>query len=180
MEQYSSNDTVIEFLKNEASGFNSLNKSEVEVIMRFSLLWSYFEYLALDRNAKKRSIENAIDTWFSDKDTDAPLFQKPMKYFFNRYYKENDFTKVYEGLRLNGTAKIAVENVLKSQSASKLKDKVLALFLIVYRIRNNLFHGEKWKYDLEGQYENFVQANDAIMIGIKLHKENNHIYESTL
>jgi hypothetical protein len=53
------------------------------------------------------------------------------------------------------------ENVDRSDLAS-------ALLLIVYRYRNNLFHGEKWLYQMRDQNDNFAQANSVLMRAIEL------------
>jgi hypothetical protein len=42
-------------------------------------------------------------------------------------------------------------------------DSVAALLIVVYRLRNNLFHGEKWAYEMKDQRSNFEQANEVLM-----------------
>ena len=39
----------------------------------------------------------------------------------------------------------------------------LAMLIIIYRLRSNLFHGEKSVYELPGQVENFRMANQVLM-----------------
>ena len=46
-----------------------------------------------------------------------------------------------------------------------------AVLIIVYRFRNNLFHGVKWSYELQGQLENFTHANAALMQAIELYEK---------
>ena len=48
------------------------------------------------------------------------------------------------------------------------KEVATVILIIVYRIRNNLFHGEKWSYGLQGQLNNFKHANEALMKAIEL------------
>jgi len=43
------------------------------------------------------------------------------------------------------------------------RDRVLSLLMIVWRLRNNLFHGAKWAYELRGQRDNFTHANCVLM-----------------
>ena len=43
------------------------------------------------------------------------------------------------------------------------RDRVAAVLIIIFRYRNNLFHGVKWQYKLAGQLENFTNANSALM-----------------
>lgn len=41
--------------------------------------------------------------------------------------------------------------------------------MIVWRFRNNFFHGEKWTYRLEGQLQNFIDANVILMLLLERH-----------
>lgn len=47
-------------------------------------------------------------------------------------------------------------------------DVLKALLLIILRLRNNLFHGVKWQYFLQDQFENFSHANGVLMPAIGL------------
>ena len=46
---------------------------------------------------------------------------------------------------------------------------MLALLMIVWRLRNNLFHGAKWAYGLRDQRENFTHANSVLMRLLERH-----------
>ncbi len=41
-------------------------------------------------------------------------------------------------------------------------DCLSEFLLIVYRFRNNFFHGTKWAYDLKGQRDNFEHASQLL------------------
>ena len=56
----------------------------------------------------------------------------------------------------------AVRSVING-SNNDPRDRVLTVLMIVWRFRNNLFHGEKWAYQLEGQLGNFTHANSVLM-----------------
>jgi len=49
------------------------------------------------------------------------------------------------------------------------RDRILALLMIVWRLRNNLFHGAKWAYQLRDQRENFTQANSVLIRMLEQH-----------
>ena len=40
---------------------------------------------------------------------------------------------------------------------------VAVILIVIYRFRNNLFHGVKWEYELRGQLDNFNHANQVLM-----------------
>ena len=42
------------------------------------------------------------------------------------------------------------------------------LLIVVYRLRNNLFHGLKWAYAIRGQHANFGNANTALARALEL------------
>lgn len=43
------------------------------------------------------------------------------------------------------------------------KRRLATALIIVFRYRNNLFHGLKWQYELAGQLGNFNAANAVLM-----------------
>lgn len=95
-------------------------------------------------------------------------FAEPLEYFKNRYVS-NGITNgrfVRLNFRANERRKI-VEGVLLEQNNST-QDIVLALSIIVYRYRNNLFHGLKKIRHIDKQRENFENAN-LVLIGILKH-----------
>jgi hypothetical protein len=47
--------------------------------------------------------------------------------------------------------------------------KAAAVLIIVYRYRNNLFHGVKWSYEIAGQFENITHANSSMIKALEQH-----------
>ncbi len=89
-------------------------------------------------------------------------------YLRNRYFKGGDVTDYYYGLNLdvhNNTEEVL--ETLRNEGVSKLV-KVIGCLIVIYRLRNNLFHGEKWQYYLQDQLTNFSQANKFIKQLIQL------------
>jgi hypothetical protein len=90
-------------------------------------------------------------------------FGEAAAYFRNRYYGNGAFTYHYAQLKLRRNDEpILVAKFLKGES-DQLWETAAATLIIVYRFRNNLFHGEKWAYDLHDQRANFLQANSVLM-----------------
>ena len=54
-----------------------------------------------------------------------------------------------------------VKSVLEGK-VNAVDDIVFALLIIIFRLRNNLFHGEKWVYKLDDQVDNFRNANQVL------------------
>ena len=77
-------------------------------------------------------------------------------------------TELFEGLnfRDNEHRTLAIE--VLSGAREGLRDVLSALLLITLRLRNNLFHGVKWRFLLQGQLGNFTHANSLLMTAIEL------------
>ena len=142
---------------------------ERDAIMHFSFLWSLFEFEVLNKNGNVPAIIRVVDQW---RDTgllnnDYPFAQQ-LAYFRDRYYRDGDFTYHFERLNFKKRdRRDLVQKVLRNETTDR-SEIVKALLIIVYRFRNNLFHGEKWAYQLQGQLKNFNHANDALMRAIEL------------
>ena len=59
-----------------------------------------------------------------------------------------------------------MRSVLGGNSEGLANDAAV-VFIVVYRYLNNLFHGLKWAYALQGQLDNFLQANAILMKGLE-------------
>ena len=74
-------------------------------------------------------------------------FAEPLAYFRERYWRDGDFTPLeYDGLhtgKYNAANRKLVIDALSSQPQLP-EDTLARLLLVVYRLRNNLFHGVKW------------------------------------
>jgi hypothetical protein len=89
-------------------------------------------------------------------------FQENFQYFKNRYTENGTTNGRFEHLNFrNGDRKEFVANVLLSNE-NVTSDIVLALSIIVFRYRNNLFHGSKNFMQIALQEENFRNANQVI------------------
>lgn len=59
------------------------------------------------------------------------------------------------------------EDLLQLQ-APTMEEKVSFVFKVIFRLRHNLFHGEKWSYKLEGQNENFSYSVNVLLSALIL------------
>lgn len=118
------------------------NKSKIEPILHFSLMWNYFEYsFAPDY---KKSIGGRLKELgkksFPVIDNDE-IYQDTWTFFKGRYLDKKKITKDFYKLRLSNNNKKFVENCLLNKKTDG--DNIAALLMIIYRFRNNLFHGGK-------------------------------------
>lgn len=154
---------VIQWLERNALGFLALSTEERAAPMHFSLLWSCFEAQALNTHGSTGAIELWIRKLDHQKKLDVAAFSVALGYFKDRYFTNGEFTNNFHSLNLpNNNSSILVRDVLSGRNDDPV-DSVIAVFLIIYRFRNNYFHGPKWSYELRDQLTNFTTANEALM-----------------
>jgi hypothetical protein len=160
---------AIEWLRSRVPGFAALTRADRAAINHFQLLWSLFEFRMLDRNGNSRSIEQAVrDLQGRDQlDIDPLLFA--LRYVKKRYvekrYVERDATTNFrfDELRFQRPADEHLVRSVLLGNETQDAERTIALLLIIYRYRNNLHHGEKWAYDIQGQRRNFRMASRVLM-----------------
>lgn len=161
----------MEWLEAHAPGFHELSPEERKAIMHFSFLWSLFESEALNRHGGVNALVTVARRWADTDLFTEKSFEPQLVYFRNRYFRDGAFTRHFDHLNLqNGDQPDLVRKVIANEAAERF-EIAAALLIIVFRFRNNLFHGEKWAYQLQGQLENFNHANAILMQGIELHRQ---------
>lgn len=153
-------------------GFGDLTDQERAAVMHFSLLWSLFEAKALATNASADRIYDLVLKWASGHRLEIAPFLQSLAHFRARYSNGPHAAELLHGLNLRHNDKPdLIEMVLRGEDASE-PDCVAALLIIVYRLRNNLFHGLKWAYGMRGQLDNFNNANEALMAALDTHSDS--------
>ncbi|MBE0670630.1 MAG: hypothetical protein IH588_08590 [Anaerolineales bacterium] len=153
----------LEWISNFLSFERKLTGEDIENVRNFSLLWNLFERLVCHRNASIPALVDAISRLQRQDKLRIDDYEIFLKYFANRYIEGDKPNHRFRMLNLRGDDKTLVEAVLKGSETTPEK-VMLALLMIVYRYRNNLFHGEKSIRDLPNQIENFRNANQLLMI----------------
>lgn len=166
------NSRIIEWIntciiKDESSP--KLNKSEIDNVLHFSLLWNIFEDIFWTRSGNTRgqhpafnlrNVHNVVEV--NAHKLDESIITPIFCYFHNRY-QDN---KKFKDLKFRNNEK-ETENklltILSSAENINLNHKAYFISSIIYRFRNNLFHGEKQMVKIRFQEENFQNANEFLM-----------------
>lgn len=154
-----------EWLIANAYGYADLTPPEVAAINEFCLLWSFFEEWVLENDANIAAIKRKVaEAANRDGGIDLVPFDEPIAFFTSRYFEGGKLTQNFEGLRFQGKngGRSEVEAVLDGNDKGA-GEILIALLIIVYRLRNNLLHGEKWSYRFKDQFGNFTNANIVLM-----------------
>ncbi len=172
---------VIQWLNDYFDNTTNFSREEINVVTDFSLLWNLFESKLAERanNGERLSVNyirlSAIATQVSNESNhlrQQNFYESFLHYFRERYVAANNTTNdLFEGLRIRQPdIKNKVRKVLiaEEQAHEKVIESIL---IIIYRFRNNLFHGEKDLHNIHSQYENFKIANAFLMKVIEMNKK---------
>ena len=160
---------ALDWLERNAPGFNALSHEQRGAITNFLFLWSLFESKVLNKHGSADAITEAANQWARNDLLTKEVFEPEIVYFRNRYVADGEFTYRFDHLHLRqNDHPDLVKSVLRNVDAPP-DEVAIAALIIVYRFRNNLFHGGKWSYELQGQLENFNHANTVLMKAIELH-----------
>jgi len=159
-------DETYNTIRQHIPNFEGLLEEEKQEISSFTWLWSAFEGKHCDTNANETSLRMFATTRVFDRhEIDAAW-----GYFQERYLTgENAADRFYHlmGDR-NGGIRTGISDGLINTASDE--DKLKALLFIVYRLRNNLFHGVKGHYGFVDQFENFQHANTLLRSWIEIPK----------
>ncbi|MBS4060371.1 MAG: hypothetical protein KG029_08235 [Bacteroidetes bacterium] len=141
-----------------------LTGDELESVRNFALLWNLFEGLVCNKDANVGKFSDAVTKLQQQGNLNIDDYVAFLQYCTNRYVTNGEANDRFPKLKLqrNNNPEL-VEAVLKGDETAPEK-VLLALLIIVYRYRNNLFHGEKAIEDLPNQIDNFKNANQLLMI----------------
>ncbi|MGT2441023.1 hypothetical protein ACU4GH_40385 (plasmid) [Bradyrhizobium betae] len=160
---------VMEWLKAKAPGFNELSEDEQNAIADFSLLWSLFESRILDANGNVKNICDKVQAWHDALTLDADIFDPELVYLRQRYYANNAFTYHFDNLHFRKPDREDLVRSVIDGTDNGARSRMAAVLIIVFRYRNNLFHGVKWQYKLEDQLGNFTTANTILTKVLEQH-----------
>ena len=154
--------SAFDWLKTIEPNIPDYSPEEREAISDFTLLWSLFESRLLNSSANAKAIMAAAQRWHDDGALTARPFAGTLAYFRNRYFEKGEPTFRFHHLHLRqNDMPDLVRDVLSGKPAS-IVDECTVVFIVIYRFRNNLFHGVKWAYAIKDQLENFGHSNAAL------------------
>ncbi len=158
-----------QWLEARAPGFRDLPDPDRRAIFDFSFLWSLFEAQIMGNFARPDRIREKVDAWSAAGSLNAELYDVELAYFRNRYFAEDALTYHFAFLELRPSDHPDLVQAVIDGTNNDPRDRMLALLMIVWRLRNNLFHGAKWAYQLRDQRDNFTHANSVLMRLLERH-----------
>jgi hypothetical protein len=89
-------------------------------------------------------------------------FHDQFAYFVNRYVEAGATNYLFTQLHMRNNDNPALVKAVLLGENIKPSDQLIACLVIVYRFRNNFFHGLKWAYGLRNQLDNFTHASTLL------------------
>ena len=160
---------AIEWLRARVPGFDFLQEDELQAICDFTLLWSLFEARMFPGGVSAQAICEMVERWSDTGSLSDDPYASEFEYIQSRYYARNEFTHQFYDLRFRRNNREALVRSALDGTDNSLVARATVTFIVIYRYRNNLFHGAKWDYDLAGQQANFSIAISALMKALDRH-----------
>ncbi len=147
------------WLEQKDPEFAQLPERDKTEIQDFSLLWSFFEGTILNGHANLQSIRTYVQSLDNNGRLERINFSEYLAYVRDRYFKDGAYSEHFQYLYVERSGNPEeIHQMLQNQTDSK-RILLIGCLAIIFRLRNNLFHGEKWRYQLQGQHSNFNHAN---------------------
>ncbi|MDI9319017.1 MAG: hypothetical protein QM530_00960 [Phycisphaerales bacterium] len=137
-----------------------LNEVELESVKYFSLFWNIFEDKVCGRFCTADVIERSL---INNTALDWSQFEEVYSYFSNRYVTNRQTNDRFEHLKFRAADKMLFVSTTLTNTAAPTNEKIIAIAIIIFRLRNNLFHGEKDIRLINEQKDNFENANKFLM-----------------
>jgi hypothetical protein len=146
-----------------------IDVSDLQPVLEFALIWNLFERNSCERYVTKRNIRIHIKQALNDDKIAINKYEPYIAFFrehYSRYNEENFLAnQLLPKSRILTNDDRRDINLLRGVFAGRkteTRNVIYALFFIAYRVRNNLFHGEKNIYTLHLQKDLFHAINSLI------------------
>jgi len=150
--------------------YPTIDESRLTSIFYFALIWNLFEKNCCGGNAQINTHAPEIADRYADKILELPSI---WTYFQTRYVHDGKTTDIFNSFTFKPRdKKNVVKKTLLADSTSSNQEKIETLLRIAFRLRNNLYHGEKDVSRLYDQNENFRQINSLLMALVDAKRTN--------
>jgi hypothetical protein len=163
-----------EWIKENVDGCSYLKPETTELISDFTLMWSVFEASEGNDTELVQQIHNLSCRLAQDMPLDA--VDDLVDYWANRYIRCDKAKEHSRYLKFRDRRQRALVMETLANPDANLQQKLESCLLIVYRYRNNMFHGLKSILRMNGQKENFIHA--ISLLQRVLSHSGRHVYLS--
>ena len=146
-----------------APGLEGLSDGERNALSDFAICWTVFESQLFDCNVNAATIKEKVNGWLGSNGASNEWFVTQLEYFKQRYTQDGEigYRFAHLHLRANDDPDL-VRNVLLGEDQD-ITSQLSVCLIIVYRYRNNFFHGLKWSYQFKDQQQNLEHATELMV-----------------
>ncbi|WP_428156271.1 hypothetical protein [Brevundimonas sp.] len=152
-----------DWLRANVPGYRDLRGVERDAVTGFLHFWALFEGRLLDEHAGPGKICDLAARWREDGLARSAPVRSALNYWRRRYFANGALNVRFESLLFRPNDRGELVGAVMTEERDDAESVVAAVLLIIYRLRNNLFHGLKWQYGLADQEGNFRHANEVLM-----------------
>lgn len=137
-------------------------------VFNFALIWNLFEDQCMDNFARISEVDAFVENLIIQ--NNLTIVDEIYQYMSERYCQNSNY--LYSRLLWRHSEQRIesfTESILQNPQ-SIAKERIKAVLYVIFRLRNNLFHGEKDIVTINAQQETFVLVNRFLMDIIKLYK----------
>lgn len=152
------------WLAENTHGGTELSPEAREAVANFTTMWNFFESTLCENRASVAALTRISERFDADRvapDTNQAL-EECLAFWQFRYRTPHGFGRRFEGLYFRPNDKRAHVEAVLNGGTDNPRDRLLALMIIVFRLRNNLFHGLKSLEMLNDQVENLATASRCL------------------
>ena len=152
------------WIAQNTQGGTCLSGEAQQAVANFTTMWNFFESTLCDNRASVAAFERVVEKYQPAQVSEgtAQTLAACLVFWRARYRSSGGFSRRFDGLHFRqGDRRAHVEDVLSGKADSQ-NAEMLALMIIIYRLRNNLFHGLKTLEMLNEQVENLTNASQCI------------------
>lgn len=158
---------AIVWINNRFTSPNHFTVAAAKPILHFTLMWNVFEGKLCYTQAGPKKLQQIALTLASTDFLKSSTAQGFLTFVRNRYWNNGATDDRFELLRLRTREeKDVVFNVIADR-LSNARDVIYALLLVVYRYRNNAFHGIKNPAEVFGSAELFNHSSRFLALAIE-------------
>lgn len=147
---------------------------QYDKVCRFMIYFSIAESKFAPMRDGLRGTDTLAHDLVSNGCVDHQVIEDSYLYFIERYrdnaQSANRFNKLVPDQFIGPALKARFVSLLHVQ-APTLEEKVSLVYKVIFRLRHNLFHGEKWSYNLKGQDGNFSHAVNVLLSCLTLSRQ---------
>ena len=142
---------------------------ENQLATTYLLIWPIMEQRLFEGFMKKEKIESAADMYKGYYMKMNANLNPLVKYFHERYQDKDCYRRLKHGDEYTGKFDAIVK---KKFTTLDYKEKLMLMFYVVYRYRNNIFHGSKGILSWAQYSEQIDKCIEFMMIIVDCYNEN--------